>query len=106
MCLRSYREAIYEETKHLSREELKEFFAREAAAMLRESQQSQPDGGSSRRARRFGCPPVSRWGQSARTVEMASLTLRQVVQKLDQGLEHRTELLIRGGAAVLAHGLE
>lgn len=36
--VRSIRDAIYEETKDLSREELKAFFAREAAAMRRESQ--------------------------------------------------------------------
>jgi hypothetical protein len=38
--VRAIRDAIYEETKDLSREELKEFFAREAAAMRQESQQS------------------------------------------------------------------
>jgi hypothetical protein len=32
--------------------------------------------------------------------------LRQVFERLDAALEHATELLIRGGAAVLAHGLE
>jgi len=32
--------------------------------------------------------------------------LRQIFEKLDQALEHPTELLIRGGAAVLAYGLE
>lgn len=32
--------------------------------------------------------------------------LRQVFEKLDGALEHPTELLIRGGAAVLAYGLE
>ncbi|NJL29825.1 MAG: hypothetical protein HC897_19005 [Thermoanaerobaculia bacterium] len=32
--------------------------------------------------------------------------LRQIFEKLDQALEHPTELLIRGGAAALAHGLE
>ena|ERR1044071_5589556 len=37
---------------------------------------------------------------------MDSLKLRQIFEKLDQALEHPTELLIRGGAAVLAHGLE
>lgn len=37
---------------------------------------------------------------------MDSTTLRQIFERLDQALEHPTELLIRGGAAVLAHGLE
>lgn len=37
---------------------------------------------------------------------MDALKLRQVFEKLDQALEHPTELLIREGAAVLAHGLE
>lgn len=37
---------------------------------------------------------------------MDALKLRQVFEKLDQALEHPTELLIRGGAAALAHGLE
>ena len=36
--VRAIRDAIYEETKDLSREELKAFFAREAAAMRKESQ--------------------------------------------------------------------
>ena len=40
--VRTIRDAIYEETKDLSREELKAFFAREAAAMRQESR----DGGS------------------------------------------------------------
>lgn len=31
--------------------------------------------------------------------------LREIFEKLDAALEHPTELLIRGGAAVLAHGL-
>jgi hypothetical protein len=47
--VRTIRDAIYEETKDLSREELKEFFAREAAAM-REERQSQPGGGSAQPA--------------------------------------------------------
>jgi hypothetical protein len=42
--VRAIRDAIYEETKHLSREELKAFFAREAAAMREESQQSRSPG--------------------------------------------------------------
>lgn len=46
--VRTVRDAIYEETKNLSREELKEFFAREAAA-LREAQ-SQPGSGSTKPA--------------------------------------------------------
>jgi hypothetical protein len=37
---------------------------------------------------------------------MDALKLRQVFERLDQSLEHPTELLIRGGAAVLAYGLE
>ena len=48
--VRTIRDAIYEETKHLSREELKGYFAREAAAMRQESQQSQPDNGSAQPA--------------------------------------------------------
>ncbi len=40
--VRAIRDAIYEETKHLSREELKGFFAREAAAMRQENPQLQP----------------------------------------------------------------
>jgi hypothetical protein len=32
--------------------------------------------------------------------------LREIFDKLDAALEHPTELLIRGGAAVLAHGLQ
>jgi hypothetical protein len=37
---------------------------------------------------------------------MDAAKLREIFEKLDQSLEHPTELLIRGGAAVLAHGLE
>ncbi|HEV7671264.1 MAG TPA: DUF6036 family nucleotidyltransferase [Thermoanaerobaculia bacterium] len=37
---------------------------------------------------------------------MDALKLRQIFEKLDEVLEHPTELLIRGGAAVVAHGLE
>ena len=37
---------------------------------------------------------------------MDALKLRQIFEKLDRALEHPTELLIRGGAAALAHGLE
>jgi hypothetical protein len=37
---------------------------------------------------------------------MDAAKLRQIFEKLDQALEYPTELLIRGGAAVLAHGLE
>jgi len=37
---------------------------------------------------------------------MDAAKLRQIFEKLDQALEHPTELLIRGGAAALAHGLE
>jgi hypothetical protein len=37
---------------------------------------------------------------------MDAAKLRQIFEKLDQALEHPTELLIRGGAAVLAYGLE
>ena len=46
--VRTIRDAIYEETKHLSREELKAFFAREAAVMREASQQSHPGDGSAR----------------------------------------------------------
>ncbi len=38
--LRSIQDAIYEETNDLSREELKAYFAREAAAMRQEIQDS------------------------------------------------------------------
>ena len=48
--VRTIRDAIYEETKHLSREELKGFFAREAAAMREESRRSQPGAGSAQPA--------------------------------------------------------
>jgi hypothetical protein len=37
---------------------------------------------------------------------MDATKLRQIFDRLDQALEHPTELLIRGGAALLAHGLE
>lgn len=37
---------------------------------------------------------------------MDAAKLREIFEKLDQALDHPTELLIRGGAAVLAHGLE
>lgn len=37
---------------------------------------------------------------------MDASQLRQIFERLDDALEHPTELLIRGGAAVLAHGLE
>jgi hypothetical protein len=37
---------------------------------------------------------------------MDATRLRQVFEQLDGSLEHPTELLIRGGAAMLAHGLE
>ena len=47
--VRAIRDAIYEETKALSREELKAFFAREAAAMRKETQESVPS-----------CPPRRR----------------------------------------------
>ena len=48
--VRAIRDAMYEETKHLSREELKEFFAREAAAMREASERSLPDGTNARPA--------------------------------------------------------
>jgi len=48
--VRSIRDAIYEETKHLSREELKEYFAREAAAMRQEMQEPHLDQRSNRPA--------------------------------------------------------
>lgn len=38
--------------------------------------------------------------------EMDATKLRQIFETLDGALEHPTELLIRGGAAVLAHGLD
>jgi hypothetical protein len=41
--VRAIRDAIYEETKGLSREELKQYFAREASAMRQESQGVRPD---------------------------------------------------------------
>jgi len=41
--VRAIRDAIYEETKDLSREELKAFFAREAAAMRQENLASLPE---------------------------------------------------------------
>jgi hypothetical protein len=47
--IRAIRDAIYEETKNFSREELKEFFAREAAAFRKESQMPQPDGEPARK---------------------------------------------------------
>jgi hypothetical protein len=37
---------------------------------------------------------------------MDAAQLRQVLERLDQALEHPTVLLIRGGAAVLSYGLE
>jgi hypothetical protein len=37
---------------------------------------------------------------------MDSTKLSQIFEKLDSALEHPTELLIRGGAAMLTHGLE
>lgn len=37
---------------------------------------------------------------------MDAAKLRQIFDRLDAALEHPTELLIRGGSAVLAHGLE
>ena len=37
---------------------------------------------------------------------MDATKLRQLFEDLDEALEHPTELLIRGGAAVLAYGLE
>lgn len=52
--VRTIRDAIYEETKDFSREELKAYFAREAAAMREESQAVRPEsrvkrlGGSAR----------------------------------------------------------
>jgi hypothetical protein len=42
--VRAIRDEIYEETKSLSREELKEFFAREAAAFRAQSHLPQPGG--------------------------------------------------------------
>lgn len=37
---------------------------------------------------------------------MDATKLRQIFERLDQALEHPTELLVREGAAVLAYGLE
>ena len=37
---------------------------------------------------------------------MDTIKLRQIFEQIDAALEHPTELLIRGGAALLAHGLE
>lgn len=37
---------------------------------------------------------------------MDASRLKQIFERLDSALEQPTELLIRGGAAVLAHGLE
>lgn len=37
---------------------------------------------------------------------MDAAQLKAVFERLDAALEHTTELLVRGGAAVLAHGLE
>jgi hypothetical protein len=48
--VRTIRDAIYEETKDLSRDELKAFFAREAAVMREASQRPHPSGGSARPA--------------------------------------------------------
>ena len=48
--VRTIRDAIYEETKHLSREELKGFFTREAAAMREEIQQTRTGSGSAQPA--------------------------------------------------------
>lgn len=48
--VRIIRDAIYEEMKHLSREELKNFFAREAAAMRAESRRARLGGGSAQPA--------------------------------------------------------
>lgn len=56
--VREIRDKIYEETKDLSREELKEYFRREAAAMRQESEGSaQPSSTPSTRARRRGRKP-------------------------------------------------
>jgi hypothetical protein len=41
--VRAIRDAIYEETKDFSREELKEFIAREAATLRREIAESQSE---------------------------------------------------------------
>lgn len=56
--VREIRDKIYEETKHLSREELKEYFRREAAAMRQESEGSaHPSSTLGARARRRGTKP-------------------------------------------------
>lgn len=49
--VRAIRDAICEETKGLSREELKQYFSREAAAMRQESQGVQLDSRSKRPGR-------------------------------------------------------
>ena len=41
--VRAIRDQLYEETKHLSREELKAFFAREAAAARSEAASAAPN---------------------------------------------------------------
>jgi hypothetical protein len=55
--VRTIRDAMYEETKDLSREELKAFFARESAALRQESPQSdgtsEPGPSADARARRL-----------------------------------------------------
>lgn len=56
--VREIRDKIYVETKHLSREELKEYFRRESAAMWQESEGSaQPSSTPGARARRRGTKP-------------------------------------------------
>lgn len=52
--VRAIRDAIYEETKNLSREELKGFFAREAAAMRQENQREETTSPALAPVRRHG----------------------------------------------------
>lgn len=63
--VRAIRDEIYEETKDLSREELKEFFAREAAAMRKESQQSRPPQRAAKRRQ-----PSGEWRRGADLYEL------------------------------------
>lgn len=62
-----------------------------------------PDGGQCRHYP-GACRPYSPSLQSVQPrLDMDATKLRQIIEKLDQALEH--PLLIRGGAAVLAHEL-
>lgn len=48
--VRAIRDAMYEETKDLSREELKAFFNREAEALRQEIQRAHPEAGPAKKA--------------------------------------------------------